>query len=229
MKADLSVIVTSYNKSPDFIVECFNSLRDQTIEPREIILVDDGSKDPRAHADAISILLPKNVGVSKARDIGVRMSSGRLLLFVDADDKLAPDFIEQSLLVMEKYDIAYPNILMFGDVERNKFIESPEFIDPKRLLTEKCDILVTSMMHRRVYESLDGFKDLEIYEDWDFWIRAMCNEYTFKRAYTILWYRQQKDSRINSTSLSMRENIFHDITAPYEIKGGKICIKKGND
>lgn len=196
-----------------------NSIKEQTVEPKEVILVDDCSDDPRAHALATSIILPKNVGVAKARDVGVKMSSGKLLLFVDADDKLAPDFIQQCGKVIASTDIAYPNMILFGDVPRNKLVINPSTISKKYLLGRKTSIPVTSMMYRRVYENLGGFKELPIFEDWDFWIRAAFNGYTFKRANTLLWYRQNKDSR-NHANQDLKNKVHHQITAPFkEAKG----------
>jgi glycosyltransferase involved in cell wall biosynthesis len=55
-------------------------VKNQTIPVKEIILVDDGSDDPRAHSDCTSIILPENQGVAQARAVGVRQSTGRLLL-----------------------------------------------------------------------------------------------------------------------------------------------------
>lgn len=227
MKANLSVIVTSYNKSPEEIMECMDSIKNQTVSPMEVILVDDCSNDPRGHAIATSILLPKNVGVSKARDIGVKMSKGKLLLFVDADDKLAPDFIEQCGRVIAHYDIAYPNVLKFGNVEQNKLVDSPEKITAEYLMGKKCGLVVTSMMHRDVYEKLNGFRKLPIYEDWDFWIRAMFNDCTFKRANTLLWYRQNEKSR-NHMPLEKKTDIHRQITAPYKVFNGRL-VRKDSD
>lgn len=231
MKADLSIIVTSHNIPHEYILECFQSIRDQTISPKEIIFVDDCSSDPRAHADAVSIILPQNVGVAKARDVGVRMSSGRLLLFLDADDKIAPDFIQQSLEAVQTHDIAYTNHVLFGDVEQNRLVVAPDVLTPHDLLGHPqshdatLKITVSSMMHRRVYESLQGFRSLPVYEDWDFWIRAMAFGFTFRKAHSFLWYRQRKDSR-NSRPLSLRATVFHQITEPYVAKNGTICKRE---
>lgn len=227
MRADLSVIVTSYDKPPEQIVECIDSIKAQTVSPKEIILVDDCSPDPRAHASAISIMLPTNVGVAKARDIGVKMSTGRLLLFVDADDKLAPDFIEQCGRIISNVDIAYPNVLKFGHIERPKLVDSPKEITPKYITGKTCGLVVTSMMHRRVYEKLDGFRRLPVYEDWDFWVRAVFNGYTFGRANTLLHYRQNLKSR-NHLSLEEKTNTHRKITAPYKVVGGKLVAKENN-
>ena len=182
--------------------------------------MDDCSADPRAHALAISIILPKNVGVAKARDIGVKMSRGKLLLFVDADDKLAPDFIQQCGKVIAIKDIAYTNILLFGAIERSRLQETPPVLKPKHLFgNTNTSVLVTSMMHRRVYEDLGGFRDLQIYEDWDFWLRAMCKGYTFGHANTLLYYRQNLQSR-NKVASELKTAVHKKITAPYEILDG---------
>ena len=219
-KADVSIIVTNFNKTPEQLMECMGSIREQTIEPLEVILVDDCSADPRAHALAISIILPKNVGVAKARDIGVKMSRGKLLLFVDADDKLAPDFIQQCGKVIASKDIAYANILLFGAIERSRLQETPPVLKPKHLFgSTNTSVLVTSMMHRRVYETLGGFRELPIYEDWDFWLRAMCKGYTFGHANTLLYYRQNLQSR-NKVPSELKTTIHNKITAPYEIRDG---------
>lgn len=224
MRADLSIIVTSYNKPHEQIIECMDSIKAQTISPKEVILVDDCSEDPRAHALATSIILPQNVGVAKARDVGVRMSSGRLLLFVDADDRLAPDFIEQCGRVIADHDIAYPNVLKFGNIERPQLFDSPKEVTPQYMLGKKFGLVVTSMMKREVYETNGGFRELPIYEDWDFWIRAMFNGYTFARANTLLHYRQNLQSR-NRSTMELKTNVHREITAPYKVANGKLVEK----
>jgi len=225
MKADLSIIVCSFNKPPEQIVECMNSIKAQTVSPKEVILVDDCSKDPRAHALATSIMLPKNVGVAEARDIGVHMSTGKLLLFLDADDRLAPDFIEQCGRVINRVDIAYPNVLKFGAIERPKLVDSPKEITAKYITGKSCGLVVTSMMHRHVYEKLGGFRQLPVYEDWDFWVRAKFNGYTFARANTLLHYRQNLKSR-NHLSMEEKTNTHRKMTAPYKVVKGKLVIKE---
>ncbi len=225
MKANLSIIVVNFNKPPEQLIDCMDSIKDQTVSPLEVILVDDCSKDPRAHALAVSIILPKNVGVAKARDIGVEMSKGKLLLFLDADDKLAPDFIEKCGRALENHDIAYTSAILFGNVEKNKLKEPPLILEPKHLMNRKCEILVTSMIKRSMYDKLEGFRKMPIYEDWDFWIRAMFNGYTFGRAETFLWYRQNRGSRNRSTR-ELKSDIYNKITAPYKLEGGKIIERK---
>lgn len=225
MKANLSIIVTTHNKPLEQIIECMDSIKEQTVKPLEVILVDDCSKDPRAHALATSIMLPSNVGVAKARDIGVRMSSGKLLLFVDADDRLAPDFIEQCGKVIDECDIAYPNVLRFGDIEINELAESPKAITPEYIIGKKCGLVVTSMMHRGVYDILGGFNQLPIFEDWDFWIRAIHHGYTFKKANTLLWYRQNGRTSRNKMPKELKTSTHAKIIEPYMVLNNKLVLK----
>jgi glycosyltransferase involved in cell wall biosynthesis len=222
----LSVVVTNYNKPTQQIEECIRSILNQTVLPGEIIFVDDGSESRPTHRACTSIVLARNHGVAYARDIGVRMSTGKLLLFVDADDKLSPDFIQQCGKVIAKSDIVYPDLILFGEGMQNMLVENPKKLRAKDILAHKLSIPVTSMMRRTVYEELGGFRELPVFEDWDFWIRAMAGGYRFNKAQTLLHYRQQLDSRIRNNANAKKET--HDlITKNYVIKDGKICLKTG--
>lgn len=225
-KCDCSIIITNFNKPSKQIEECVHSVQFQTISAKEIILVDDHSDKPYAHSSVFSIILPKNMGVAKARDVGVKMSTGKLLLFVDADDMLAPDFIEQCLKHIENYSVVYPNVLLFGSVERPSLWVLDKEVTGETLIGKSNKVLVTSMFHREIYEKLGGFRQLPIYEDWDFWIRASFNGYTFRRANTLLWYRQNGGSSRNSASQDLRQSVHHQITAPYRFEGGKLVLNE---
>lgn len=232
MKANLSIIITNYNKPHQQVVECVDSIKEQTVLPKEIILVDDHSDEPPVHRDVTTLVLPKNLGVAHARNEGVHISSGELLLFLDADDKLAPDFIEQCGRVIDKADIAYPNVLKFGHIERNQLCDAPDEVTPEYVLGESGEfgLVVTSMMHRKVYEKIGGFhRGLPVFEDWDFWIKAMFNGYTFKKANTLLYYRQS-DPRTPSRNRNTKElktSVVKQITAPYQAVDGKLIRRNG--
>jgi len=205
------------------VCEAIESVWSQTVVPKEVILVDDGSKEQHAHNKAISIILPNNLGVAKARQIGVRMSSGKLLLFLDADDILSPDFVQQCGKLITKKDIVYPNLLAFGEVESPHLFEVPK-ATPKYLMGNSSTICVTSMMYRSMYDDLGGFAELPIFEDWDFWLRAMSKGYTFGKANTFLMYRQSANSR-NRQNANLKQEIHRKITSPYIIKEGALCLK----
>ena len=114
-KESISVVVAVYNIE-DYIFECVDSIINQTIQPEEIILVDDGSTDrSSALCDEyvekntnIRVIHQKNAGLSAARNTGIEHAQGVWVYFVDGDDILAPDVIESFLAVLTAHE---------GDVE----------------------------------------------------------------------------------------------------------------
>src|SRR5262245_21627849 len=91
----VSVIIPCYNGAA-FLRETVQSAVAQTHVPLEVIVVDDGSTDDSAAiADSfgppVRVIRQKNQGESVARNQGVAASSGEYLMFLDADDLLAPN------------------------------------------------------------------------------------------------------------------------------------------
>lgn len=97
----ISIIIPAYNVEL-YIEECLLSIIKQTYKNIEIIVIDDGSTDKTSKLldnislkdDRICVIHKKNEGVSIARNTGIELSKGDYLVFVDADDYLAPDYIE---------------------------------------------------------------------------------------------------------------------------------------
>lgn len=220
-KIDVSVLITCYNKEK-YLDECISSVLRQSKEPREIIVVHDECEEPMHHAEVTSIMLPKNLGVSRARQEAFRFSVGELILFLDGDDILSPDYLEKmTLTIAGGADIVFPDIYFFGSGGK-KLSVLTEKVEPA--LVEKLDRLpipVTCLMKREVYEALGGFGKWEVLEDLDFWLRAMCNGYTFQRADTLLWYRQEGLGR-NGMDLGKKTKIMREILEQFEIKENTI-------
>lgn len=109
----VSVIVPVY-KSRETLVRCVESLRNQTIEELEIILVDDGSPDGSGKICTelskedvrIRVIHKENGGVSSARNAGIEKAKGEYLLFADSDDYVEPDLVEKLLDGIGQDDMA---------------------------------------------------------------------------------------------------------------------------
>lgn len=104
----ISVIVPVY-KVEEYLDKCVSSIVEQTYTNLEIILVDDGSPDNcPAMCDAwaendsrIKVIHQENGGLSDARNSGMAIASGKLIAFVDGDDRIAP----------EMYRLLYDNMI----------------------------------------------------------------------------------------------------------------------
>lgn len=106
----ISVIIPVYNCGK-FILRCVDSLKKQSYENLQIILVDDGSSDDTPSVcddltkqDSRIIVIHKpNGGVSSARNAGIRVASGEYITFADADDYMNPDHIMTLYNLIQKY------------------------------------------------------------------------------------------------------------------------------
>lgn len=131
--AKVSVIVVNYNNDV-FLDNCIRSVTAQTLEAIEIIVVDDGSTD-----NSIEIIRQweardwrvkavrheANLGTLMARKNGARHASGQSIMYVDADDYLAPNACEMAYnCLMDGYDIVNFNVQVLPH----------GYVDPQRLL-----------------------------------------------------------------------------------------------
>lgn len=107
----ISVIVPVY-KVEDYLEECVTSIRNQTYENTEIILVDDGSPDRSGEMcdqlatqdSRIKVVHKENGGLSSARNAGLDVATGEYVSFVDSDDWIAPDMYQRLLGLMEQHN-----------------------------------------------------------------------------------------------------------------------------
>lgn len=101
----ISILVAVYNTA-QYLPQCLDSLCGQTLRDIQIICIDDCSTDQSpqiladyAQRDARITLLrtPHNSGQAAARNLGLQIATGEFTTFVDSDDWLAPDALEQAL------------------------------------------------------------------------------------------------------------------------------------
>jgi glycosyltransferase len=100
----VSIIVPVYN-AEQYIETCIRSILRQSCADFELILVDDGSRDAsgalcdrEARTDSrIKVVHVENGGVSAARNRGLEMASGEWIAFVDSDDWIETDYLQQLL------------------------------------------------------------------------------------------------------------------------------------
>ena len=118
----VSVIVPVYNVQ-DYIEECLLSIMNQSYKEIEIVAVNDGSTDDslrvlekmQARDSRIIILNKENGGLSDARNYGIKHSTGDYYLFVDSDDVIHENMVEELLesLMKENADIAVSDMEYF--------------------------------------------------------------------------------------------------------------------
>lgn len=107
----VSVIIPVYNVEK-YLRECLDSVLAQTYKDLEVILVDDGSSDNSgaicdeyAERDSrFRVIHKKNGGQATARNIGVSVSHGKYIYYLDSDDYLSSDAIEKLVRCADETD-----------------------------------------------------------------------------------------------------------------------------
>lgn len=104
MAVTLSVVIPVYNGAA-FIADTVRAALGQTFRDFEIVIVNDGSRDStleqlRPFGDAVKVITIANGGVSNARNVGIRASSGEFIAFLDADDLWHPEKLQRQLEAM---------------------------------------------------------------------------------------------------------------------------------
>jgi len=106
MKPLVSILIPAYNAGP-WIADTLKSVQAQTWPRKEIIVVDDGSRDntlavAQTFASAeVRVVAQKNAGASAARNHAFRLCRGDYIQWLDADDILDPEKISRQMVVAE--------------------------------------------------------------------------------------------------------------------------------
>jgi len=184
--ADVSVIIPTFNRSK-WVSEAVDSVLHQTLKPREIIVVDDGSTDDTAdvldgYGDAIRVLrLKENRGVSAARNRGIEAACCRYVAFLDSDDLWLPRKLEDQINHVRKHpeirihqtdEIWIRNGVRVNPGRRHRKPEGWIF-EPSLHL---CLISPSAVLiERRLFDEVGLFDErYPACEDYDLWLRITC-------------------------------------------------------
>lgn len=171
----VSVVVTARNYGR-FLKECLDSCLNQSIKPFEVIYSDDGSSDNSVQIaesfSDIKVIRNKKIGVCAARNKGVSISSGNILIHVDGDDILTYDFIQKHLLALNK-NINAP--FVYGPAQQfgisNYYMDVPKW--GERFFWDQNFCNTSSAIRREYFDAVSGWKDCPggIFWDWNLFLR----------------------------------------------------------
>lgn len=185
---EISVIIPTYNRC-DLLKRAINSVIKQTITPKEIIIVDNGSTDQTYQMVSslfpeINYFIEKKRGVSAARNKGILESKSKWIAFLDSDDAWKPTKLEKqmefSIFNQDKYRIIhtdetwYRNKKFLNQLKKHKKSGGNIFKNSLQL----CCISPSSVvLKKQIFDDYGLFdENLEVCEDYDMWIRITSKE-----------------------------------------------------
>lgn len=183
MKPNVSAVIATYNYGK-FIAEAIDSALCQTLSPLEIIVVDDGSVDETENVvcrfgDKVTYVKQENKGVSAARNFGVKLSSGDLIAFLDADDIWEPEKLAmqaEKFLQDKQIGLVHCGFREFdydsGKITREHLAGEEGDLAKRHVVFEGPVINVSGsllMVSRNAFDTIGGFDErLSNGEDWLF-------------------------------------------------------------
>lgn len=157
----VSIITPAYNAS-GYITETIDSIKNQTYEDWELIVIDDCSTDNTVEVVNQYQLQDKRIrliraeingGVATARNLGLQVAKGDYIAFLDSDDLWKPEKLEKQLAFMQRHDciLSYTDFQHFDSVKGTlgKVIKCPKKMRANDILKNTTIGCLTVMVDKR--------------------------------------------------------------------------------
>lgn len=216
IKANISVIIPVYNVEK-YLLECLDSVINQTYKNLQIILVDDGSTDSSGKIcdvyaekdNRITVVHQKNAGAGAAKNTGLELIDGDYFSIIDSDDYIELDMYEKMVNSLEKYnaDIVqclFRNVYVNDSFDRKYKIKGnyPKVLTSKSFLKEYLYDWKYAIFANKVFKS-SLLKEIRFpvgrkIDDEFFTYKLVCNAKKVVNIDNILYnYRMRKTSVMN--------------------------------
>lgn len=179
-----SVIIPLYNKEAE-IGRTIRSVLAQTLQPSEIVVVDDGSTDrsrevvESIRSPLIRLHIQQNAGSAAARNKAIELSRGEYIAMIDADDEWTPDYLAEMARLIRLYpeaggycsgfDIVSDDGVFAGDTPQREGIVENYF---REAMTRYVCITSATTIRRRVFDQVGGFPvGMRMGQDTYMWIK----------------------------------------------------------
>lgn len=212
----VSIITPLYN-AKSFFNETFNSVVNQTYTDFEWIIVDDCSSDgsyeyvlelAKKETRIKLFKLESNKGTGGARNFGLKAASGRYITFLDSDDLLDPNYLEEQVCFIKKNGpiISSGYRRMANNSITDFYV--PEVVDYKSLLKTCALSCLTTMYDKQVIGDVFFPENMHKAEDYPFWLNILKKGYAARGNHKILAsYRILGNSR-SRNKFSLIKHIF---------------------
>ena len=217
---DLISVITPYYKKKKFINQTINSVLRQTYKNFELIIIyDDKNKSDLTFIKQITkkdkrvkiIDNKNNMGAGKSRKKGIKLSKGKFLAFLDADDCWNRNKLKEQISFMNKNKINISHTSYFIVDSSNRIIGNRKALDRNHAqLLSSCDIgLSTVILDKKLITKNINFANIKTKEDYVLWLKITLNKNTifaFKKNFTK--WRKLNNSLSSSTFQKMKDGYY---------------------
>ncbi len=237
----ISVVIPAFN-SERYIAEALEAVLRQTLQPHEIIVVDDGSTDRTREVvqkfeNRVKYIYQDNAGSGKARNTGTRNAKGELIAFLDSDDVWAEDHLEGLCRALVKEPEAalaygarkwidkngnpvkdesgqtrYPSGWIFNELFNANYIGSTSAV----------------VARKRALLKVGGFNESPVFrnaQDYDLWLRIAAKFPIVSEPNVVFHYRRHDSNRTLDNRRRILGNLAALKNAVHLIETGKVNPK----
>ena len=213
----ISIIVPCYNQAK-YLPETLDSVLAQTYQNWECVIVNDGSPDNTDEVakkylekdQRIKYVFQENKGLATARNVGISNTTGEYILPLDADDIIAPTYIEKAIarfIENPETKLVYCKGQTFG--KSNNLMNLVDY-DYNTFIWGNC-IFCSAVYKRSDYNKTNGYNPNMVHglEDWDFWLSLLKENDVVFRIDEVLFYYRVKDTSMVKELVSnhLEENL----------------------
>lgn len=215
----ISIVIRTRNR-PEALRQAMESVLAQTWRGLEVVVVNDGASELRLPSSDIPIRVLRTedrANRSYAANLGWKKAQGSMVAFLDDDDLYTRYHIETLLLTLSRNpwcSIAYSGVIVENENGLQDFLPLRP-MDLSHLFKENFLPIHGALIRREALEAVGGFdENLEMFEDWDLWLRLALAEYGFipVRAWTAI-YRQHGYSTLAQAPFGTD----HDLNARWRV------------
>jgi GalNAc5-diNAcBac-PP-undecaprenol beta-1,3-glucosyltransferase len=221
MPKTVSVIITTHNR-PDYLKESLAAVLKQTVLPKEVFVIDDGSSVsyeevlnlfPREQFEYVKV--PVASGANAARNLGISKSTSDIIAFLDDDDVWDENYLEQHI---KAHDDGADAVTC-----GYRFLETPEkiHINPTQVITTEvikkgnkfCGMSGVTC-NATLAKKLMFDEELKNSQDWDFFVRITLENAEFRNiAKDVYFYRRGHNSISTEVANMPLEKVFPRLKA----------------
>lgn len=220
----VSVVIPTYNRA-NYLLDCLDSLAQQTYRPIEIVVIDDHSTDnteqlvlewkDKAKDKNLQIVyhkLPRNLGFAVAQTMGYLLSTGEFIANHDSDDLSHPERIAKQVQFLQldsEYSLVGTNYEVFS-TDFNQRTKSHLVRYDNNILKayregHHCVCFGSLLFRRQVVERIGGLTTfMEGAEDYEFIARAIVQGFHVQNLRDVLYYYRQHSSQRSREFYSLR-------------------------
>lgn len=218
----VSVIIPTYNGGR-YLGKTLESLFSQSYTSFDVWVVDDGSDESLTdiltpYKDMLHYIYKKNTGPASTRNVGIKLSKGEYIAFLDHDDVWHPDKLAVQVEIMDKHPAcglvyAYPVLINAdGDLIPNEHQQDcpsgdvlKDFIKENRVISFSTAIIRRSVIDDVGY--LDESMEVTTCDDYDMWLRIAARYEVMYSPGDLVYYRLHENNLVKNYEQNMNAHV----------------------